>query len=412
MRRGVKVAVAALLVAGAGALPGASATSDSSVVVRGLAFPEQSKSRLNVVGCAGVFDRSGLAPTPAVGVVPDGPAGKRSLALSTVAGDAVGPVSYVSSLAATPIATMVVHAAQPITGVGYVGYQAPADAGTSKMWIGRTVLSAPGGAWTSVGLGGRSFTWTQYDMGTRQPLGPSVGTADVATFTASQGGDGYGFLALGFGCEGGQFNTDSWQVGAPGATTTYDLEGYAATVAGGADATIAAGEAVTLSADASTDAGIAPRVVLERKADDGDWEPVDQVPRYGPRVSATVRPGDDTTYRWKIYSTPMVEGAQTAPFTVRVDAARPEPEPSAAPDRRPAKSGATPSPKAPQRAPAKQAPAAPAASEPAAPAPAPAKTASGAPASAASPAASPAAPAGTPAPTPTGTPSPTETPAG
>lgn len=422
MRRGVLVTATALAAVAAGTLPGASAAGDATVTVRGVDLPDLAKTKFNVVGCANVFGRSGQAPRTAIGVVPVEPAerrspdDKRSLALTAAPGDAVGPISYASSLAATPAPAMLVHAEQPMTGVGYVGYQAPADVGTNRMWVGRADLPVAGGVWSDVSLAGAAFSWIQYDMGTRQQLaGPSAPTP-VAAFTASQGGDGYGFYALGFGCEGREFNTDGWRIGAAGGTTTYEFEGYAATVAGGAPATTAPGEAVTLSAQVSSD-GPLPLLVLEVRNADGEWakaRPEDQ-PQPG-ATSVQVSPGESTTYRWKIYSTPMVEAVkgrdQTAPFTITIASPGPAPEPtpeSQAPERQPTKQKAkqeTKAPAAPAPQPAAPAPAAPApaAPEPAAPAPA-APAASEASAETPTPE-----PADATPPTPSG--EPTETPAG
>jgi hypothetical protein len=379
VRRGALVTAAALAAVAAGSLPGASAVGDATVTVRGVDLADLVRTKLNVVGCGSVFGRSGQPPRTAIGIAPDGPAGKRSLALTTAAGDAAGPIGYASSLAGTPAPAMSVHALEPMTGVGYVGYQAPADVGSNRMWVGRAELPVPAGQWTEVSLAGAAFSWIQYDMGTRQQLaGPSAPTP-VAAFTGSQGGDGYGFYALGFGCEGREFNTDAWRIGAAGGTTTYDFDGYAASVTGGVPATTAPGEPVRVSAQVVSD-GPAPRLVLEQRNAEGEWGAAPDQPAPG-ASSVAVRPTETTTYRWKIYSTPSVEAVkgrdETEPFTVTVTAPDPAPETGApeteAPDRQPAKERAKQTAKAPAApAPAADpAPAAPAATE----APAPVETA-------------------------------------
>src|SRR4051812_46944002 len=109
VRGRVKVVAPVLLAAGlaagaAGDLAGASGVGDSRVEVRGLAFPANAATQLNLVGCASVFGRSAEAPTPMMGVVPGGPAGKRSLGFDLTGGNAVGPVSYVDHVAATTVA--------------------------------------------------------------------------------------------------------------------------------------------------------------------------------------------------------------------------------------------------------------------------------------------------------------------
>ena len=112
------------------------------------------------------------------------------------------------------------------TGVAYAGYQEPADAGTSLLWLGRADLVTPGGAWQTIDVTSRSYTWAKYDMTTHQLVenGPGVPTT-VAGFAAAHGGDGPGVYTIGFGCDGTPFSMDRLQVGAPGAVTTYDLEG-------------------------------------------------------------------------------------------------------------------------------------------------------------------------------------------
>jgi hypothetical protein len=317
-------------------LPGATASSDSSVVVRGLSFPAGSTTQLNVVGCDDVFRRTAQLPAPMIGLG----AGKdqRSVAFSaTGGGSATGAVSYVDSIVSTTVAGMSVYAESGTTGVAYVGYQAPADARTSRMWIGRSAtLTVPAGdpgepatkqSWTNVDAAGLVYTWAQYDMTTHQRLRTASGTAAVSDFADARGGDGPGFYAIGFGCDGHPFNTDLWRFGGPGSTTTYDFEGYAAKVTGGKDVAIAPGDSVTLTARVGGSLPGGAAVVLESKQDDGDWAPVRT--SVGPNVSVTLRPHETTTYRWKIYNTPMVAGAGSAPFTVTVE--KPSQQPSEKP---------------------------------------------------------------------------------
>ena len=64
------------------------------------------------------------------------------------------------------------------TGVAYAGYQEPADAGTSLLWLGRSELVTPGGAWQTVDATTRVYTWTKYDMATGRQVGPGPGSAD------------------------------------------------------------------------------------------------------------------------------------------------------------------------------------------------------------------------------------------
>jgi hypothetical protein len=284
VRRATKVVAgvaATLTVAAALVLPGAEASGDATVVVHGATLPAGGRSQLNLVGCASVFGRSAEAIAPMIGIAPDGPGGpdgKRSLAFDLAGGNAVGPVSYVDRVDAVTDAGVAVYAPNGTTGVAYVGYQAPEDAGTTLMWIGRADLSAPAGAWTSVDVRGLGYVWTQYDMATHQPV-----------------------------------------------------EGYTTQVTGGHDQTIAPGDTVRLDAHVTSGDGAAlgaTRVVLERKTDTG-WAAVED--RTGPDATVPVHPDEDTTYRWKVYSTAMVEGDESASF--RVTVAEPdEPTPPASGD--------------------------------------------------------------------------------
>src|SRR3954464_14927635 len=135
VRRASKVvagAAAALTVAAAVALPGAQASGDATIVVHGATLPVGGRSQLNLVGCSSVFSRSAEAVAPMVGIAPDGPGGpdrKRSLAFDLAGGNAVGPVSYVDRVDAVTDAGVAVYAPNGTTGVAYVGYQAPEDAG-------------------------------------------------------------------------------------------------------------------------------------------------------------------------------------------------------------------------------------------------------------------------------------------
>ena len=70
------------------------------------------------------------------------------------------------------------NAAGRATGVAYAGYQEPADAGTSLLWLGRSELVTPGGAWQTVDATTRAYTWTKYDMTTPAAGRPGPGRAD------------------------------------------------------------------------------------------------------------------------------------------------------------------------------------------------------------------------------------------
>lgn len=339
MRRAVKVVAGvavALTGAAALALPGAEASGESTVVVRGAALPAGSLSELNLVGCASVFGRTAEPVTPMIGLSPDGGTGKRSLAFDLAGGNAVGSVSYVSNVAATTVAGMSAYAEGGTTGVAYVGYQAPADRGTSRMWIGRASLTVPAGAWTGVNVAGLGFAWTQYDMGTHQSIGGEVGSSGVPAFTRAMGGDGAGFFMVGLGCDGHAFSTDAWRIGTADAATTYDFEGYrTSTTIGGPTAPVEAGQRVTLTGRAVDDRG-APvsgaRMVLQSlrpggsAGDRNDWQTV-QVTT-GASVSVSLRAQETTTYRWQVFTTPSADGSVSDPLTVTVaDTVDPSPGP-------------------------------------------------------------------------------------
>ena len=319
VRRGAMVVVTALAAVASGTLVGASASGNATTVVRGTDLPAGNRAQLTQVGCASVFDR-GAAAQPMIGVSPGaGAIGKRSLAFAPAGGSAVGLVGYVASMASTTVAGLSVHADAGTSGVAYAGYQAPKDAGTNRMWIGRAAVSSPAsGGWSSVDVTGLGYEWTQYDMSTQRSLA-TVGASGVAPFIKAMGGDGYGFYAVGFGCEGNAFNLDGWRIGRPGATASYDFEGYRTTTTiAGPDAPVESGAAVTLTGRVvdGSGAAVAGRVVLEAKQDDGTWQTVADAP--GPNQSAVVRPDETTKYRWKFFDRARYEGSVSDAFTVEV----------------------------------------------------------------------------------------------
>jgi hypothetical protein len=332
VRRRFKVmagAVVTVVAAGALSLPGAEASGDSTVTVRGSTLPEGARSQLNLVGCDSVFGRTSEPVVPTIGVVPGRTGDKRSLGFDLVGGNAIGSVSYVDRVAATTVAGMSVHADAGTTGVAYVGYQAPQDVGTSLMWIGRAPLAASAGVWTPVNVTGQGYAWTQYDMSTQQPIGGVVGSSGIPAFTQAMGGDGTGFYMVGFGCDGNAFNTDAWRIGTSTGVTTYDFEGFTTrTTISGPDAAVEPGQRVTLTGSVVDGSGapVAGRVVLEAKTGDSPWETVDVAA--GPHPTVVVRPEESTTYRWKLYDRSRFEGSVSAPLTIKVVAPG---EPSEAP---------------------------------------------------------------------------------
>ncbi|GAA4698366.1 hypothetical protein [Nocardioides conyzicola] len=336
----------ALAAVASGALVGASASGDAVVVVRGTDLPAGNRAQLTMVGCDAVFDRAAESLQPMIGVNQGtGGLGKRSLAFDPAGGNAVGVVGYVESMATTSVASMAVRAESGTTGVAYAGFQAPADTGTDLMWIGRAEVSAPASTgWTTVPVTGLGYVWTKYDMSTREQVA-TVGSSGVPAFVRAMGGDGYGFYSVAFGCDGNPVSLDGWQIGRPGASTTYDFEGYRSTTTiDGPSAPVTAGDRVTLTGTVADDRGTpiaGARAVLQAKQPDGTWDTV-QVDQ-GAHVRATVRVRQTTTYRWKVFSTPMTEGSTSDPFTVTV-ADPAEPTDPATPTDGPTDPGDEPSP--------------------------------------------------------------------
>lgn len=328
----------------AATLHAAPASADDTVVVRGLGFPAGGLTSLAITGCPGLFDR---VAEPVTSYLSKGvaPTGTRSLKYDLAGGNAVGSQQAVASMTGTTVAGLSVEAPSGTTGVAYAGYQAPADWGTSLMWVGRADLSAAPGGWQSVDVTGLTYTWSRYDLATQRRLpapaasdaAPAAddGPATVPAFTAAHGGDGPGFYTVGFGCDGQPFRIDALRVGSPGAVRTYDLEGYTSSAAISASTpTVVAGEPVTIAGSLHDELGRpVPHglLVLEARpygastftpVEGGAASVVDGAP------SATVEPSARTLYRWRFAGTWSVDGSVSPTFTVDVGTvvtAAPEP---------------------------------------------------------------------------------------
>lgn len=327
---------ASLVVSSAGA-----ASADDTVLVRGLGFPADGLTNLSIVGCSGIFDR---VPEPIATFLSrsdDAPAGSRSLKYDLAGGNAVGSQHRVTSMAATTVAGLSLAAPEGASGVAYAGYQAPADAGTDLVWVGRAALSAAPGGWRPVDVAGLSYTWTQYHLATQQPVPATTtptdpaadpasdtstgGAADVPAFLAAHGGDGPGFFTVGFGCDGAPFKIDALRIGSPGAVTTYDLEGFTSVtgmtsvpsrVVAGAGTTITA--SLTDGAGAPLDSGL---LVLEGQAWGAHgFTPVEggAVRATGGHAGVTVDPSTRTVYRWRYLGSSSVDGSTSGPVVVDV----------------------------------------------------------------------------------------------
>ena len=318
----------ALIIAGGAALAAAlsmsPARADSQVVVRGLSFPAASATNLAIVGCAGVYDRR---PEPIATYLSrgDGPAGSRSFKYDLAGGNAVGSQSGVASMAGTTAAGLSVFAPAGSAGVAYAGYQAPADWGTNLAWVGRAEISAAAGQWQQVDATGLTYAWTQYDLADHQPVTQDENPATVPAFLAAHGGDGPGFYATGFGCDGQPFKVDALRLGTGGAVTTYDLEGFtSSTGIAGSASTITAGETVALGGMVRDgQGGELPHglaVLEEQKFGTEHFVPVDGAAASvaGGDPHALVQPEQRTVYRWSFAGTWSTDGSVSEPFTVEV----------------------------------------------------------------------------------------------
>jgi hypothetical protein len=322
LRRALVVVVGAVVAA---VLPVSAARADSTVVVRGLGFAAGSSTSLAVVGCTGLYATSGEPVATYLSPSPGGPAGTRALKYDLDGGSAVGSQHRVGSMAATTVAGLSVTAPQGTSGVAYAGYQSPEDAGTTLVWIGRAPLAVGAGGWQQVEAPGLTYAWTKYDFATRQPVASGAGTGTVASFMAGHGGDGAGFYALGFGCDGNPFKIDALRTGSPGDVTTYDLEGYTtATGISGSATRVASGDGLTLHGTVTTDM-VGPLaqglLVLEaQQFGESGFKPVDGAALQvtGAGATATVQPTTHTLYRWRFGGSSSAEGSVSPVFTVDV----------------------------------------------------------------------------------------------
>ena len=300
------------------------AYADETVTVQGTAFPDPARASLSFVGCADLYQRTDEPLVPTIGAGPGrAPSGTRSLGWDLAGGNAVGSLFPVGSMLATGTASMAVNSVGHATGVAYAGYQEPAEAGTSLLWLGRSELSTPGGAWQTVDAATRLYTWAKYDMTTRRPVAPGPGVpTTVAGFVAAHGGDGPGFYTIGFGCDGTAFSMDLLRVGGPGDVTTYDLEGLRTMVtisawpggAPGGEVTIT-GRLRTLTGDPIPHA----TMLLERRSPGSPaWTPVLVADVENGGAKVTVRPDERALYRWRFVERPLAEGSTSMALVLDV----------------------------------------------------------------------------------------------
>jgi hypothetical protein len=300
----------------------APAYADDTVTVQGTAFPDPARAQLSLVGCDDLFQRADESLRPMVGQGPGAaPSGSRSLGFDLAGGNAVGALFTVDSMLSTSTASLAVNAGSRSTGVAYAGYQEPADAGTTQLWLGRSELVTPGGAWQTVEATTRPYLWAKYDLASGQRLADEPGVpTTVAAFVQAHGGDGPGVYTIGFGCDGNPFSMDVMRVGSPGAVTTYDIEGLRTmvTIAAQDYGPVRAGDAVTITGRLHTQTGDPVRhatmILEQRRPGASRWTPV-LVTGVGPNgARATVTPETDTLYRWRFVGRPLAEGSTSVPL--------------------------------------------------------------------------------------------------
>ncbi len=337
------VAAAAVTAFGVAGLA-APSYADSTVTVQGTAFPDPARANLSFVGCVDLYQRSAEVLEPTIGVGPGAaPSGTRSLGWDLAGGNAVGAMFPVDSMVTTT-ASLAVNSVGRATGVAYAGYQDPADAQTTLLWIGRSELVTPGGAWQTVDATTRVYTWAKYDMTSRQQVDPGPGVpTTVAGFAAAHGGDGPGIYTIGFGCDGTPFSMDQLRVGKPGAVTTYDVEGLRTLVTidsepgGSKDEVTITGRLRTVTGDPIPHA----TMVLERRNSGSKvWKPVEVADAKDGVVRATVQPSESAYYRWRFVERPLAEGNASVALLIDLLPTLPTDPPSSTPSSPPS----TPSP--------------------------------------------------------------------
>ena len=282
---------------------------------------------MTYVGCESLLGPT-AAPRSRLNLGPyTAPMGRRSLGLvPSGPGTASGPYAGFDSLSA--IDTSVSVAATGGTrGVSYVVVVTPTSPpGTA--WSGRASTTVAPGAWVSVSAADLTYDWSLVDLATQSPLS-SAGSATTAVFAAEHG-DGAGFAVTGFGCDAHPFNLDAIRA----AGSTFDFEGLALTTGVAVDRDrVAAGDEVTVTGRVTDTSGrlTGDALVLESRTPGGQWAPV------GPAVLAdaqgvarVVVPLTETTeLRWHRPEGQYADEGWSEPVTVTVEAATPDPAPTA-----------------------------------------------------------------------------------
>jgi hypothetical protein len=230
-------------------------------------------------------------------------------------------------MAGTTAAGLQIYARPGAQGVAYAGYQSP-DADGYTLWVGQSSLSAVG-SWQQIDATALSYTWAEFDMQSGAPTGETAETATVAGFAAGHGGDGAGFYMVGFGCDGAPFYMDGWRVGAPGTTTTYDLEALTSHLTmNGSTHSVDPGDEVTIRGSVRDGTGrrlVRGTMILEAKpVGAASFLPVRVVDAASTDPSVTVAPEESTIYRWRFADRPLATGSVSSEF--RVDVRQPRRE--------------------------------------------------------------------------------------
>lgn len=309
----VTVAVGSVL-----GLPLSAAHADQTVVVPGTAFPTAS-TYLTYFGCVDLFHADTRGPDVRVTRDDNAPLGSGATGLAVPgAGTAAGSVSRVDSVASATSA-MAVRAAAGSRGVAYVWYVAPGLL-PGEVWAGRADLTTAVDGWQQIDAAAASYDWTRLEAATGT-VKERAGAAGIDDFAAAHG-DGPGYLMAGLGCDGRSFDVDALRIGAPGAVTTFDLEGWSVSTSISASRNrIAPGDEVTLSARSlnGTGGSMGSALVLEARAAGAEaFRPVTGAVVAGPDgvVSTSVAPDLTTDYRW-FFAERSYAGAHWSP-TVRV----------------------------------------------------------------------------------------------
>lgn len=285
-----------LLALGAVLLGQGAARADDTVVVAGTSFPAGT-THASYFSCQDLYQP---AAVPGVGLTLEEVAqGRRAVALSpSSTGSAAGPVAVVPSIANAEMG-FEVRSAEGGSGVAWA-WLATGSTPAGQVWAGRADLTAAPGAWQYVDASAATFHWQLLDHATGAVL-EDGGASTVTDFTAIHG-DGPAYLLGGFGCDGHAFDLDGIRAGAPGALTTYDLEGIPVQTSITQDSTaVQLGQEVRIDGSTvdSAQTPVGTPLRLQQRLPGQDFTDIGDYAS-GPDglVSATLSPETSADYRW------------------------------------------------------------------------------------------------------------------